>query len=75
MLDQYIRERMGELGLSGKDVAGQSGGRLTPSAVYMICRGERVKLSPDSWLALSDVLQVPVRDLMELADGREPVPG
>lgn len=66
-LGTYVQDRMEELGLSARALAEESGGRLSESAVYMIRRGERSKLQPDTWLALSDVLKVPVEALLRLS--------
>ena len=62
MLGAFIEQRMAEFGLTVKDVAESTG--LTEGAIYLIRQGNRTKLHPETWLALSDALNVPLRELM-----------
>ncbi len=72
MLGAFIEQRMAELGLTVRDVAEST--RLTEGAIYLIRQGNRTKLHPGTWLALSDALNVPVRELMDKVpqDGKGP---
>ena len=63
MLGTYVTARMKELGISVKTGAETTG--LTEGAIYMIRRGERTKLEPDTWLQLAELLRVPVKGLMQ----------
>ena len=63
MLGKYVTARMKELGITVKIGAEATG--LTEGAIYMIRRGERTKLEPDTWLLLAELLKVPVKELMQ----------
>jgi len=62
MLGSFIRDRRQELGLSVHELSERSG--LTESAIYMIERGDRTRLQPDTCMRLSAALEVGVDALL-----------
>lgn len=63
MLGAFVRDRRtNHLHLSVREAAGLWG--LTESAIYMIERGERSELKPDTLLKLADGLGITVDELL-----------
>lgn len=66
MLGAYCKKQRTELNLSVREVADASG--LTEAGYYLIERGDRINLRPDTFLNLSRVLKVPVDKLLAKAN-------
>ncbi len=62
MLGSFVREERNKLGLSVHEAAERWG--LTESALYMIERGERTKLQPDTLVKLARGLGLTIEDLL-----------
>ena len=65
MLGSFIRQRRSDLGLSVAEAAEAWG--MTTSAIYMIERGDRSKIQPDTLRKIARGLGITVDELLEQA--------
>ena len=70
MLGSFVKQRRGELGLTVQQLADKAG--MTTGAIYMIERGERRRLQPETISALSRSLEVTPDVLLSLISSPAP---
>ena len=73
MLGSFVKQRRLELGLSVQQLADRAG--MTTGAIYMIERGERRRLQPETISALSRGLGVTPDVLLSLISSPTPIEG
>ena len=73
MLGSFVKQRRGELGLTVQQLADKTG--MTTGAIYMIERGERRRLQPETISALSRGLDITPDVLLSLISAPAPIEG